>query len=167
MEGTTHLRPGKKPGTHWIRWMILKARFKWNVFKSPLFCHRRVPDLLLSSPAHPRLLTSTRWRLWTHCKNYTPTATGRVVLQLLVTTNSTVCSPSVHSTEIHRHFAEPSQQFLPLQGQKITVHTLHITHNPLAPELDIYSLAHHLCKMLIFYERRRVTLGNTRHFVEE
>jgi hypothetical protein len=39
--------------------------------------------------------------------------------------------------------------------------------NPLALELDIYSLAHHLCKMLIFYEPRSVTLGNTRHFVEE
>ena len=39
--------------------------------------------------------------------------------------------------------------------------------NPLALELDIYSLAHHLCKMLIFYEPRRVTVGNTRHFVEE
>jgi hypothetical protein len=39
--------------------------------------------------------------------------------------------------------------------------------NPLALELDIYSLAHHLCKMGIFYEPRRITLGNTRHFVEE
>jgi hypothetical protein len=39
--------------------------------------------------------------------------------------------------------------------------------NPLALELDIYSLAHHLCQMLIFYEPRSVTLGNTRHFVEE
>ena len=39
--------------------------------------------------------------------------------------------------------------------------------NPLALELDIYSLAHHLCKMWTFYEPRRVTLGNTRHFVEE
>jgi len=39
--------------------------------------------------------------------------------------------------------------------------------NPLALELDIYSLAHHLCKMLIFNEPRRVTLGNARHFVEE
>jgi len=39
--------------------------------------------------------------------------------------------------------------------------------NPLALELDIYSLARHLCKMWIFYEPRRVTLGNTRHFVEE
>ena len=39
--------------------------------------------------------------------------------------------------------------------------------NPLALELDIYSLAHHLCEMRIFYEPRRVTLGNTRHFVEE
>jgi hypothetical protein len=38
--------------------------------------------------------------------------------------------------------------------------------NPLALELDIYSLAHHLCKMWIFYEPRRVTLGNTRHFAE-
>jgi hypothetical protein len=39
--------------------------------------------------------------------------------------------------------------------------------NPLAPELDIYSLAHHLCEMWIFYEPRRITLGNTRHFAEE
>ena len=39
--------------------------------------------------------------------------------------------------------------------------------NPLALELDTYSLAHHLCKMWIFYEPRRITLGNTRHFVEE
>jgi len=39
--------------------------------------------------------------------------------------------------------------------------------NPLALELDIYSSAHHLCKMWIFYEPRRVTLGNTWHFLEE
>ena len=39
--------------------------------------------------------------------------------------------------------------------------------NPLALLLDIYSLAHRLCKMGIFYEPRRVTLGNTRHFVEK
>ena len=36
--------------------------------------------------------------------------------------------------------------------------------NPLTLELDIYSLAHHLCKMWILYEPRRVTLGNTRLF---
>ena len=36
-----------------------------------------------------------------------------------------------------------------------------------ALELDIYSLAHHLCKMWIFYEPRRVAVGNTRHFVGE
>ena len=39
--------------------------------------------------------------------------------------------------------------------------------NHLALELAIYSLAHHLYKMLIFYEPRSLTLGNTRHFVEE
>jgi hypothetical protein len=39
--------------------------------------------------------------------------------------------------------------------------------NPLALALDIYSLAHHLCKTWKFYEPRRVTVGNTRHFVEE
>jgi len=39
--------------------------------------------------------------------------------------------------------------------------------NPLALELDIYSSAYQLCKMLIFYEPRSVTVGNTRHFVEE
>ena len=37
--------------------------------------------------------------------------------------------------------------------------------NPLALELDIYSLVHRLCKMWIFYEPRGVTLGYTRHFV--
>ena len=42
-----------------------------------------------------------------------------------------------------------------------------IVFNPLALELDIYSLAHRLCKMLIFYEPRRIALGNTQHFVEE
>ena len=41
------------------------------------------------------------------------------------------------------------------------------TINLLALELDVYSLAHHLCKMWTFYEPRSVTLGNTRHFVEE
>jgi len=39
--------------------------------------------------------------------------------------------------------------------------------NPLAMKLDLHSLAHHLCKMWIFYKPRRVTLGNTRHFVEQ
>ena len=39
--------------------------------------------------------------------------------------------------------------------------------NPLALELNLYNLAHHLCKIRIFYEPRRVTLENTRHFVEE
>jgi len=39
--------------------------------------------------------------------------------------------------------------------------------NPFVLELDIYSLEHHLCKIRIFYEPRSVTLGNTRHFVEE
>ena len=43
----------------------------------------------------------------------------------------------------------------------------HPSINPLALQLDIYSLAHHLCKLWIYYEPRRVTLGNTRHFVEE
>ena len=43
----------------------------------------------------------------------------------------------------------------------------HIPFNPLALELDIYSSAHDLCKMWIFCEPRRVTLGNTRHFVEK
>ena len=42
-----------------------------------------------------------------------------------------------------------------------------VSINPLALELDIYSLAQNLCKVRIFYEPRRVTLGNTRHFVEE
>jgi len=45
-------------------------------------------------------------------------------------------------------------------------HASTILFNPLALELDNYSLAHHLCKMWIFYEPRRATSGNTRHFVE-
>ena len=48
-----------------------------------------------------------------------------------------------------------------------TSHFLKINLNPLALKLDIYSLAHHLYKMWIFYEPRRVTLGNTQHFVGE
>jgi len=47
-------------------------------------------------------------------------------------------------------------------GVKLTNHL-----NPLALELDIYSLAHHLCKMSIFYEPKSLSLGNTRHFVKE
>ena len=39
--------------------------------------------------------------------------------------------------------------------------------NSLTLELDIHSSAHRLCKTSIFYEPRRLTLGNTRHFVEE
>ena len=39
--------------------------------------------------------------------------------------------------------------------------------NPLALELDVYSLSHHLCKLWIFYEPSSLTIGNTRHFVEE
>ena len=39
--------------------------------------------------------------------------------------------------------------------------------NPLTLELNIYSLAHHLRKMWIFYKPIRITLRNTRHFVEE
>jgi hypothetical protein len=48
----------------------------------------------------------------------------------------------------------------------IIIIILIININSLALELDIYSLAHHLCKTWIFYAPRRVTLGNT-HFVEE
>jgi len=36
--------------------------------------------------------------------------------------------------------------------------------NPLALELDIHILVHHLRTMWIFYEPRRVTLGNTATF---
>ena len=36
--------------------------------------------------------------------------------------------------------------------------------NPLALELDIYSLAHHLCKKWIFHDPRRVALGNNTTF---
>jgi len=46
-----------------------------------------------------------------------------------------------------------------------TIYLMYI--NPLALELDIYNVEHHLCKMLMFYEPRNVTPGNTRHFVEE
>ena len=64
---------------------------------------------------------------------------------------------------------------LALKSSERNVHDVFITFRelrgvtliPLVLELDIYSLAHHLCKMWIFYEPRRITLGNTRHFVEE
>jgi len=37
--------------------------------------------------------------------------------------------------------------------------------NPLALELDFYSLAHHLCKMWIFYEPRRVIFFHCSFFI--
>jgi len=49
---------------------------------------------------------------------------------------------------------------------QLTAFSMHV-FNPLALELDIYSLAHHLRNMRLFYEPRRVTLGNTQLFVEE
>jgi hypothetical protein len=51
-------------------------------------------------------------------------------------------------------------------GKYLSIFFLSSNINPLVLELDIYSSAHRLCKMWIFYEPRRVTLGNTRHFVE-
>ena len=35
--------------------------------------------------------------------------------------------------------------------------------NPLALEMDISIVAHHLCKMWIFYEPKKLTIWNTRH----
>jgi len=57
--------------------------------------------------------------------------------------------------------------FLPPHYPNITFEDTALMTNPLSFELDIYNLAHHLCKMSIFYEPRRVTLGNTQHFMEE
>ena len=42
-----------------------------------------------------------------------------------------------------------------------------VNFNTLALELDTKIVAHHFCKMWIFYEPKKVTLWNTRHFVEE
>jgi len=39
--------------------------------------------------------------------------------------------------------------------------------NPLALELDIYILEHHVGKMWIFYEPKKVTWSNTWHFQDE
>ena len=60
-----------------------------------------------------------------------------------------------------------STKFPSISIEPLTSGAARVRFNPLAMALDIYSLAHHLCKMWIFYEPRRVTLGNTRHFVEE
>jgi len=49
-------------------------------------------------------------------------------------------------------------------SQNTTARQSDVLFNHLAPKLDIYSSAHHLCKMLIFYEPRRVTLGNNTTF---
>jgi len=51
--------------------------------------------------------------------------------------------------------------------QSLTVMLYMLGVNPLALELDIFSLAHHLWTMWIFYEPRRITLGDTWLFVEE
>ena len=39
--------------------------------------------------------------------------------------------------------------------------------NPLALEMDILIVAHHLYKMWIFYETQQIRLWNTRHSAEE
>ena len=85
-------------------------------------------------------------------------------------------------THLERDGTRPTAAPRPVLGNHAYQHTIrikptvwrnhlhrgrHVVFNPLAPKLDIYSLAHHSCKMWIFYEPRRVTLGNTRHFVEE
>ena len=49
----------------------------------------------------------------------------------------------------------------------LTEYNLCFYFNPLSLELEIHSLVRHLCKTWICYEPRRVTLGNTRHFVGE
>ena len=38
---------------------------------------------------------------------------------------------------------------------------MHAWIDPLALELDIQILEHHVCKMWIFYEPKKVTLSNT------
>ena len=56
-----------------------------------------------------------------------------------------------------------SETFLTLRRtERDMINNMHIGLNPLALQLDIYSLAHRLCKMWIFYEPRRITWGNTR-----
>ena len=73
-------------------------------------------------------------------------------------------------TEVSGHIDALAALTLYLMDKMLSVgprNHLDVVINPLALELDIYSLAHHLCKMWIFYEPRRITLGNTRHFVEE
>ena len=62
---------------------------------------------------------------------------------------------------------KPSKLSLIVRNPSAKLPKLAVKFNPLALELDIYSLAHRLCKMWIFYEPRRVTLGDTWHFVEE
>jgi len=73
--------------------------------------------------------------------------------------------------EAHTHVSLSSYKVNAWCYKNIHLNTLMVIFldqiNPLGLELDIYSLAHHLCAMWIFYEPRRVTLRNTRRFVEE
>ena len=77
-------------------------------------------------------------------------------------------TPCVATTAPNTSLVSCTQNKIPWKVSQIKELPLKLVQfNPLALELDIYSLAHHLCKMWIFYESRRVTLGDTQHFVEE
>ena len=65
------------------------------------------------------------------------------------------------------HLCRTSPEFASRVCHDTTVPSLNTNINHLALELNIHSSAHHLCKILIFHKPRRVTLGKTRHFVEE
>jgi hypothetical protein len=66
-----------------------------------------------------------------------------------------------HMTVFLLNWSQDLKKYEKLEAQ------LQICLNPLALELDIYSLTQHLCKMRIFHEQRSVTLGNTRHLLVE
>ena len=77
--------------------------------------------------------------------------------------NCTTACPGRRQSANLKQTKRPCNQFkmwkvMPVQTWIKITHWKRLT-------LDIYSSAHHLCKMWIFYEPRRVTLGNTRHFV--
>jgi hypothetical protein len=88
--------------------------------------------------------------------------------------HSVIISAAAEYTSVRSHSCGLFQTsvFLALDVVSVSPNTFveifrSVDFNPLVLELDIYSLAHNLCKMWLLYEPKRVTLRNRRHFIEE
>jgi len=127
-----------------------------DVSPSRLVNSRRRPRILLPSPSGSELSVSVYQSTRSH-------------------TQQGFCKPAVGTSNLGLHSLEKGKSKVKFVLERTTkaqkggrgVLLLRRRINPLALQLDIYSLAHHLSKMWIFYEPRGVTLGDARNFVDE